>query len=602
MAKYFWFGFLAIILVIPLLVTACASNSSTSQSTTPATTSITAVTTTAATSAAPTSTSTQGNWWDKYGQPKYGGTINFSYAGLRGLAFDPYTMPGGDINLFYDSMFGKSWTSDRSQWGFVGMFTPDDYVVGNLVETWEWTDPTTLTVRLHQGVKFQNKAPVNGRELTAADVQSHYDRLMGTGGGYTQPAPMYKSSFSNWVKVTAVDQYTVTFKFKTASAQNFQSVADPANYNNIEAPEWIALGGSNGTTATENNPLKDWKTVVGTGPWMLTDFVAGSVISFEKNPDYWKTDPRYPQNKLPYADSVHINMIPDMASQVAAMRTGKIDMINTNWQQAANLLKTNSDLPNRKIPMGSEGVNLILTKAPFTNIKVRQALQMAIDRKAIAGSIYGGNASNDPSGVITQSYAGYCFAYQDWPQSLKDQYSYNPAAAKQLLAEAGFPDGFSTNVVADTTNNNLSLLQAFKAYFNDVGVKMDINTMDAPTLESMKRGGKADQMSTDYAAFTWPPTRIVGLFYSKSSDAVVYGVNDPAYDALYNDYLAATEASGAAKIMQQIDQYYLEQNWQVMGPEYYNFILWQTYLKGYSGEYFPSWGQQALFSTCWIEK
>jgi len=611
MAKKIWFGFLVIILVIPLLLASCSSNSSTTQSTTSTTpttptTSITSTTPTTSTTVTTTSTpqtsvTTQANWWDKFGQPQYGGTLNVPYVGLTGLSFDPYTMPGGDINLFYDPLFGKSWVSDRSEWGFVGMFTPDKYIVGNLVETWEWTNATTLTVHLHQGVKFQNKSPVNGRELTAADVQSHYDRLMGTGSGYTEADPMYAGMLSNVKKVTAVDKYTATFIFKTASAQNLQTVADQANVNNIEAPEWVALGGVPGGPAADPNPLKDWKTVVGTGPWILTDFVSGSTISFDKNPNYWKTDPRYPDNKIPYADNLVISIIPDSSTMVAAMRTSKIDMINTNWQQKTNLIKTNPNLSYTKSPAGSEGINLIANNKPFTDIRVRQALQMSIDRTAIAGSIYGGNASGDPASLITQSYTGYNFTYKDWPQSLKDVYSYNPTAAKKLLADAGFPDGFKTNVVAGS-NNNLTLLQAFKAYFLDIGVDMEIKTNEMATLESIKRGGKADQMSTDNSAFTWPPTRTIGLFYSKSNDAVVYGVNDPAYDDLYNKLYAATDSTTAAGIVQQIDRYYIEQCWQVMGPEYYNYILWQPYLKGYSGEFFPSWGQQAMYSTIWVSK
>jgi len=124
-----------------------------------------------------------------------------------------------------------------------GMFYPDQYWSGNLADKWTINDPTTITVNLRQGVHWQNKAPVNGREFVATDVQAHYDRIMGTGGGYTAPSPMFGGAITTWDRVTAKDKYTVVFKFKVPSAQNFQTIADRWALNEIEAPEWVALGG-----------------------------------------------------------------------------------------------------------------------------------------------------------------------------------------------------------------------------------------------------------------------------------------------------------------------------------------------------------------------
>jgi peptide/nickel transport system substrate-binding protein len=590
---------LGVIVIFAMLLGSCQNPQSTTTTSQPEKTSITTAITTSST----TTSAKQANWWDKFGQPKYGGTLNVPYGGYKGAGFDTFVMGSGDLNLFYDALFGKSWTVDRNQWAFGGMFTPDQYVVGNLVDTWEWTNPTTLTLLLHQGVKFQNKAPVNGRELTSADVVNHYNRIRGV-APYTQPSPMWGSMLTNWESVTAVDKYTVAIKFKQASAQNFQTIADISNVNYIEAPEWDALSGSSGSKDTDYNPLADWRTVVGTGPWILTDFVQDSTETFVKNPDYWGTDPRYPQNKVPYADKAVIYIISNTDTLTAAIRTGQVDLINASWLQAQNLRKTNPELQQVTIPMGSQGVNLVVDNPPFNDIRVRRAMDMAIDRKAIASGVYEGNANDYPSGMITKSYSGYAFAYQDWPQSLKDEYSYNPTESKKLLADAGFPNGFTTNVIAGP-NNNMTELQAFKAYFHDIGVEMEIRTLDVATMGSVTRGGKTEQMAADNSAFTWPPTRLVGHFYSKSNDAVVYGLDNPpdqTYDTLYNKFITATDAADAAKIMQQMDRYYLEQHWQVMSTEYNSYIMWWPYLKGYSGEYFPSWGQQAFLSTIWLDK
>lgn len=617
MAKKLWFGFLVLVLIIPVLLTSCTSTTSTSTSQS-ATTSVATSKIATTSTESQTSTATQANWWDKFGQPKYGGAINVAVSGFRGISYDVVNPTDGNIPLWYDALFGKSWTVDRAKWSFDGMYTPEEYIVGNLVDTWEWTDPTTLTVRLHQGVKFQNKAPVNGRELTSEDVVTHYDRLMGTGHGYTQPLVFWASTLANWEKVTAVDKYTITFKFKTVSVTNFTSVSDPSNLNDIEAPEWVALGGppSNapsdngggpggggpgGPPAQSTGPLTDWKLVVGTGPWMLTDFVSGSTLTYQKNPDYWGTDPRYPQNKIPYADTLNSIIIPDASTRIAAMRTGKVDVVTVNWQQAAQLIKTNPDLSEKDVPVGSAGVTLIANKKPFTDIRVRQALEMAIDRQAIAKSIYGGTARSTPSGLITQTYSGYCFSYEDWPQELKDAYSYNPTAAKKLLAEAGFADGFKTNVVAGT-NSDFNLLQAFKAYFLEVGIDMEIKTVDGMIFGQYKINDKCDQMSYDGGAMTMAPNMDIQNIYSKTIYAPAYGAYDAKYDALVEKYMTAPNSAEAAQILQDLDQYYLTQHWQVLGPEYYDFILWPSYLKGYSGENLEFWGCQNQMAAIWLEK
>ena len=139
----------------------------------------------------------------------------------------------------------------------------------------------------------------------------------------------------------------------------------------------------------------------------------------------------------------------------------------------------------RQIPNGASGVSFRLDNAPFTDIRVRQALQMAINRQSLADDYYGGYASTRPVGLVTTAYTGYAYAYEDWPQELKDEYAYNPEGAKALLAEAAADGvftandlgGFDTDILA-ANNGDLQLLQVFKSYFLDIGVDMEINAVD----------------------------------------------------------------------------------------------------------------------------
>ncbi|MFX0201664.1 MAG: ABC transporter substrate-binding protein, partial [Candidatus Hodarchaeota archaeon] len=402
-----------------------------------------------------------GNWWDKLGKPEYGGTMTFAVNNTPD-SIDTYSFWGTDYCFMYEPMFFPDWTVDREEWAMQSLFVPQKYFANHLAESWEMADPQTAIVKLRKGIRWQNKPPVNGREFTAEDVEFHYDRIMGTGHGYTQPAPIAGMMLGNWEKVRALDKYTVEYKFKKPCAGvAFYSMSDQAAMNWFEAPEFVALGGPPQPPAPKGGdkkggppmapglgsggPLQDWHNAVATGPWILADLVAGSSVTFDKNPDYWMNDPRYPENKTPYADSVRLLAIQDASTKLAALRTGKIDMLGgfgmggaeVGWQQAKAL--ENTDIQLKQMGLGSApGVAFRNDKKPFTDIRVRKALNMAINREDITKSLYGGTVPGIPTGMVAQGLKGYCYEYKDWPQELKDDYAYNPEKAKQLLADAGY--------------------------------------------------------------------------------------------------------------------------------------------------------------------
>jgi peptide/nickel transport system substrate-binding protein len=594
------FILVGILIILSTVFAACTT--STSTSTQPAKSTSTAISAPPSSSVSTQQPPTSANWWDKFGKPQYGGTITIAVTQV-GAGFDPLSPGGG--GYFYDPMFYSDWTLDRNIWNFKGAFIPDQYIKGNLVENWEITDPQTITTHIRKGIKWQNKPPVNGREFTAYDAQAHFARAM-------SPSNPGAGQLSDWQSITASDNYTLVYKFKKASGLWLQAIATN-NINDIEAPEWVALGGPPDTAPAgppgggppagpppepklPSGPLGDWKQVVGTGPWMLTDFIVGSSSTYSKNPNYFGHDERYPENQLPYADKLVSVTVPDASTRIAGFRTGKFEylgMMNTaiDWKQAASLSKTNPDLMQGQIPNMSFGVAMRLDTKPFTDINVRKALDMAIDRQSIAKGYYGGNATGKPSGLILTSYKGYCYAYDDWPQSLKDEYAYNPAKAKEVLAQAGYPDGYQTNVIASNALD-LDALQLMKSEFNDIGVDMTINVMDPVTYDNMRRSSKDDQMVAEYGSFSWPLTRVVEQFYSKGMDRAETMIDDPTYDSLHDQFYSAPDAVAAQKVAVALDKYVIEQHYLVTVGESYAYLVWQPYFKGYSSEY--------LFSDGWI--
>jgi peptide/nickel transport system substrate-binding protein len=602
--KNLLFGLLILTVAVISILTACSPQTSTSTTTSipkPITTTSTVqtqpsiittpVTSTKALTTATVTTKTttgQGNWWDKFGKPEYGGTITVRTASFF-AKFN--TWDWMSLRYWNESLFENNWKEeDRSS--FTTLFVSQEYWQGLLVESWEWKDPQTLIMRIHKGIHWQDKPPVNGRELTANDIQTHFDWLMGK-GAFTQPSPNYLKFIASWDKATATDNYTLEMKFKTPTVVlNLWNILERTG-TKIEAPEMI------------NQPslFDDWKNATGTGPWMLTDFAAGTSITLNKNLKYWGRDERYPENQLPYADQIKILCIPDAATAVAAMRTGKIDiMTKLNWQQADTILKTNPDLQMSTLPWMGNAVNMRCDTRPFKDIIVRKALQMSIDRTSIAKNYFGGYVNGKPAGLVAPALKGYCYAYDEWPQTLKDEYSYNPEKAKQLLAQAGYPGGFNTDVVASSADD-LPLLQIIKSYFADIGVNMDIRTMDPAAHNAFIVARKHDQMYLfTNTASHMPPSMLI--FMRVSTNPQNGGMNnDPAYDALYKQFNLVSDAEEAKTIMREADEYVITHHWSVNVSYTVQMNILQPYIKGYTGECADYIGDNPFYwARIWVKK
>lgn len=576
MKKKLLAGFMTILLLVLSSLMACTTSTTTSSQTSsppaPLTTSPSA---TSPVVSSPTSSTPTAHWWDKFGEPKYGGTLTVQTAFLN-PNFDPtYAGPFAGPLQQYESLFQEDWTLDREIWPFSGSYVPDKYYVGCLAKDWEMPDPQTMVVHLRQGIHWQNMPPVNGRELTASDIVYQYDRMFGLGNGFDKPSPYWLTQSSYVEKVTAQDKYTVVISFKNPSALNSWVMFAPGQYNWIAPPEAVEQ--------SKDGLITNWKIAAGTGPWEISDFVSGTSVTFNKNPDYWGHDERYPENRLPYTDTLKILCIPDMATALSALRTGKIDLLaNIPWQQAKNVSKTNPELQQAKLPAAGDTVDLRCDKSPFTDIRVREALQMAIDPETIASTYYGGTVTGKPAGLVSPDYNGWCIPYDEWPQELKDEYSYNPSGAKQLLAEAGYPNGFKTDVIAPS-DSDLDLLQIIKSYFSDVGVDMKINVMDPATFAPFAISGKQDAMTfSAKTGVTFEPW--VSLDY-RSRIPTNYSFNkDATYDAMILSFQTAPNMNDLKQLVIKADMYALAKHWGVQVCPAATYTIYEPNLKGYSGE------------------
>jgi peptide/nickel transport system substrate-binding protein len=540
-------------------------------------------------------------WWDKLGKPQFGGTINIRFPSNI-VNFDPYN-EAQLTQIFWawmESMGGPDWTLDPASFDYKIFLRPNQYRKGQLAESWEFPDPYTFVVHLRKGIHWQDIPPVNGREFTADDVVYHYQRLFGLGSGL-KPSPWHATvqAYTNLISVTAADRYTAVFKWKIANPDLVMVSLLGVNPTQVfEAREAVEKWGD----------LTDWHHAIGTGPFILKDSISGKSATLIKNPNYWGHDERYPQNKLPYADAVKIHIIPDNKQALAAMRAGEIDIIcPVSLQDAQEIGKTNPEIVQIPLPFSMTAtIDPRIDKPPFNDIRVRKAMQMAIDLPAIAKDYYHGLVDPYPAMLDSRGLKGLGFPYEEWPQDLKDEYTYNPTAAKKLLADAGYANGFKTNVVADTTVD-MDLLKIVKSYLSRVGIDMEIRPMDsAAWSDFVLLGHKHDQMSQrplPAAGYAFEPIRLLhGLQTGHPTHQMI---SDPVCDTLYPRGLAAASAEEARQIYRDAIKYLARQHYSISLLQPKCFALCQPWFKGYYGQFGSITGSAVLsfdLARFWIDK
>jgi len=489
----------------------------------------------------------------------------------------------GIKTAWMEKLIADDWTLDPKIFAYQLNFRPSEYVKGLLAESWEFTGPSTYVIHLRKGIHWQNIPPANGREFIADDVLFHYNRLCGLGGGFTTPSPFAPSvaTYKDLISITATDKYTVVFNWKTPNAE---FIMETVNSNGSD--QFM----ENSDAVKQWGDVNDWHHAIGTGPFVLKDFVPGSSASLVKNTDYWGYDERYPQNKLPYIDSLTFLIITDTSTALAAMRTGKIDALSQmSLQTAQSLQKTNPDIVQiPSCPPQATTVDPRNDTPPFNDIRVRKAMQMALDLPTIASSYYSGTVLPHPASMTSMFFGlGYGFQYDEWPQDLKDEYAYNPTTAKKLLADAGYPNGFKTNIVVDSAADS-NLLQIVKSYFAQIGIDMEIRVMDpASWITFVRSNKKYDQMAQDTTGtlgFNYEPIRTLNRF--KTGYAANYNmVSDPVFDTFYPKAMAANSTQEIKQIVRDANERVARQHYVISLLQTNLYTFEQPWLKGYNGQY-----------------
>lgn len=317
----------------------------------------------------------------------------------------------------------------------------DMKLVAGLAESWSAVDDSTWEFKLRKGVKFHD-----GEDFDAEAVKFTIDRII------DPEAKAPTLSYIRTIKsVEIVDPFTV--RITTSGPDPLLPTRMSRYPTYIVPPKYVKEVGRD-VFATKP---------VGTGPYKFVEFIPDQHVILEANEDYWRG--------APSIGKVTWRAIPDGTARMTALLTGEVDLIENVPVDLAPMTTSSPDVDLVQVKNGGLTIylGLVMGEKPLDNVKVRQALNMAIDRKSIVDNILQGMATVKGTQVGPAD-----FGYADIPPA-----PFDPAKAKALLAEAGYPDGFPIKM--QSTHRYMKdgeVAQAIAQQFGDIGVKVEQEVLD----------------------------------------------------------------------------------------------------------------------------
>ena len=483
--------------------------------------------------------------------PERGGVIHLTMSPIPDL--DPNRARNNENLAQYDALM--EW---ESTWWFPEIHTTPT-IRPNIAMSWEAVDLDTWDFHINPNAKFHNVPPMNGRPVTAEDIKFSFDLL--------SLVPQYTATASV-ASVEVVDDATARFHLKLPLA-NF-----PPLYTNGSTPPVVAREAHEAEGGLHENPG-------GTGAFLLKEFSAGEGMLFTATDDYHL---QLKGEQLPFLDAVRYVFTRDPATQVALYRSEQVDLLRiSSFDVLEQVLDSVPDTQLYRIPSfgwGDHGVFLNLEKEPFNNVNVRRAMSMAINRDVISNVINAGDAT--PYGPIPWAIGGFTDISDYTTENLGEWYQYNPERAKELLAEAGYADGFEVEVewgeLSGFTFGDTAVL--LEQMWGAIGLDVTIKQSEYATWWSKTKCGEPFNDSLiGLSPYGSGPTAYDWLYlpYHSSSSVNCPFVQDDHIDALLDEWLAADETR-QMEIQRELWDYLTDQVYRLTTIVPPNYRLTQSYL------------------------
>jgi peptide/nickel transport system substrate-binding protein len=524
--------------------------------------------------------------------PIYGGELNVLVP-ADPVYWDDGIGPHYSTSGPYECLFSGDWAAgpaggygtESTEWIVVSNNLRDK--TGYIAESYEIGDDYII-FHLRDGVVFHDKPPVNGREVTADDVVYSIERQRTLESAYLYSSyPHVASAMS----VSKVDEDTVRIDCDSTQMAELLTLID---FMYIYPEEVIETYGD----------MNDWERAIGTGAFVLEDYVIGTSLRYVKNPDWWMTYPETGSpsdgDELPYLDSYFVRIVPDQSTQDSLFRTGKVDILACDNVRAQEL----KDIPgvNYKTYMETANARVIFMRLdqsskPWADVRVRQAMQLAIDNQKLVDELYDGNGDalywpiwDTPE--VANAYVSVAELGDDMIEvgvdtpteiSVADLFGHNVELAQQLMDEAGYPDGFKAEILVYNYQFDLDSIQAVIAMLDDINIELTIKAVDYTGWTTAWALGTYKELG--YFAWAGVATYFKGINWQGSGMFNASNVNDPVLNNYRDQMLAAYPNEAAVDaIHAEMMPYLLEQCYgvQTAGAQFY--VLWWDWVKNYNGE------------------
>jgi len=337
--------------------------------------------------------------------------------------------------------------------------------------------------------------------------------------------------------------------------------------------------------------MKYWRNLVGSGPFMLTDLIDNSSVTFERNPNYWATNtavgPGY-GDQLPFVDKVRFLIIADTNTRQSAFRTGNIDTLGADWEEGPAFIEALPQIEYLQNPAyGSPGNTSMRTdKEPFNDIRVRKAMFKALDFKKIAEALYGEGARYLawPIGYSAEYKDAYLdLTDPDCPEEVKDLYTYDPEAAKELLREAGYPNGIKGNIIVLNSTNVMDYYQTLQSYWAQANIEVTLDPREVGAWYVILQNRNYDFIMYGTGS---PITNLhqAACMWGTSATNPCY-IDDPVVNEARAKMmeLSVKDDPAADAIHRELMKYVLAQAWAIPGSGGVSYSLWWPWLKNYYG-------------------
>jgi peptide/nickel transport system substrate-binding protein/oligopeptide transport system substrate-binding protein len=352
-------------------------------------------------------------------------------------------------------------------------FTPDAQVEPGLATRWEVSeDGLVYTFRLRQGVTFHDGTP-----FVARHVVRSWERALdpGTRGG--RGWPLYPIAGAR--------------AFANGDATSVSGLAAPDDTTVVVTlaeplaifPKMLAMPVT--AIVPDSTPANFGQNPVGTGPWRFVEWRHDDYIKYARNAQYWDGPPE--------ADSLLSRIIPEVSTAVAEFQTGNVDILEVPASQAREWEET--DVRDARL-LSAGGLRLWYVaintrRGPLRDARVRRAINMAIDRQTILEQLAGGRGAL-AAGVVPPALEGH--------DSTRAPLPYDAAAARRLLAEAGYPNGIDVELWSSTAQPFPRVAEAIQGYLSQVGIRAELVQRDAPSVREASRKGEVDMHVKDWFA------------------------------------------------------------------------------------------------------